>query len=188
MPFQQHPYYANELQMVVRADGDASRLTPEIRRRMQRLAPAMATSFASFPEMVQESMAAPRFRATLVVVFAGLAVLLGMTGVYSLMAYVVAQRKSEMGLRMALGAGRTDIMGLVFRYALALAAVGLVVGLTGAVLLSRFIESLLYGVQALDVMTYGAGALMVLVVVVMASGVPAWRACRVDPAGTLREG
>ncbi len=105
-----------------------------------------------------------------------------------MMAYVVAQRKSEMGLRMALGAGRTDIMGLVFRYALALAAVGLVVGLTGAVLLSRFIESLLYGVQALDVMTYGAGALMVLVVVVMASGVPAWRACRVDPAGTLREG
>jgi predicted permease len=187
MPFQQHPSYANELQVVVRADGDATRLTPEIRRRMQRLAPTMATSFESFPDMVQDSMAAPRFRATLVVVFAGLAVLLAMTGVYSLMAYVVAQRTSEMGLRMALGAGRTHIMGLVFRYAFALASVGLVVGLTGAVLLSRFVGSLLYGVRALDVVTYCSGALAVLLVVVMASSVPAWRACRVDPAGTLRE-
>jgi ABC-type antimicrobial peptide transport system permease subunit len=105
-----------------------------------------------------------------------------MTGVYSLMAYVVAQRTSEMGLRMALGAGRADIMALVFRHALALASVGLVVGLTGAVLLSRFVESLLYGVRALDVVTYCSGALAVLLVVVMASSVPAWRACRVDPA------
>jgi putative ABC transport system permease protein len=76
---------------------------------------------------------------------------------------------------------------LVFRHALALASAGLVVGLTGAVLLSRFVESLLYGVRALDVVTYCVGALAVLVVVVLASSVPAWRACRVDPAGTLRE-
>jgi hypothetical protein len=186
MPFQQHPFYANELQVVVRADGDATRLTPEIRRRMQRLAPATATSFASFPEMVRDSMAAPRFRATLVLVFAGLAVLLAMTGVYSLMAYVVAQRTSEMGLRIALGAGRADILALVFGHALALAAAGLLVGLTGAVLLSRFVESLLYGVRALDVLTYCEGALAVLVVVVLASSVPAWHACRVDPVGTLR--
>ncbi len=186
MPFEQHPYYANEMQIAVRAGGDATRLVPEVRKRMHHLAPFMATRFTTFNEMVQDSISAPRFRATLALAFAILAVALAMTGVYSVMAYYVSERSAELGLRIALGAGRTSIIGLVSRRTLSLAFSGLFIGSAGAVAISRVAEGMLYGVHALDVPTYCIGAGAVLIVILTAASIPAWRASRVDPAVALR--
>jgi putative ABC transport system permease protein len=187
MPFQQHPYFANELQIAIRTQGDAARLAPEVRRRMFKLAPYVATQFSTFNEMVRDSISAPRFRTALIAVFAMLAVALAMTGIYGVMTYWVSERSAEMGLRMALGADRTSIIGLVSRQALWLAVTGLTVGIGGALALSRAAESLLYGVRALDFPAYCIGAGMVLVVVMAAAVVPSLRASRVDPAVALRQ-
>jgi ABC-type antimicrobial peptide transport system permease subunit len=153
---------------------------------MLKLAPYMATQFTTFNEMVQGSMAAPRFRAALIGLFALLAVLLAMAGIYGVMSYWVSERNAEMGLRMALGADRISIIALVSRQALWLALSGLALGVTGALSLSHVAESLLFGVQALDLSTYCLAAGAVLVVVMAAALVPSLRAARVDPAVALR--
>jgi predicted permease len=186
MPFQQHPSYANELQFVIRTEGDATRLVPQVRASMQKLSPYVATNFTTFNEMVQDSMAAPRFRAALIWAFALLAVALAMTGIYAVMSYWVSERSAEVGLRMALGADRAAIIGLVSRQALWLALTGIAVGVAGAMSLSRIVESLLYGVHALDLATYCLGVGVVLVVVMAAALIPSLRAARVDPAVALR--
>jgi predicted permease len=186
MPFQQHPYHANELQIAVRTGGDPVRLVPEVRRTMQRLAPFMATRFTTFREMVEDSMAAPRFRAALALAFAILAMTLALTGVYAVMTYDVGERKAEMGVRIALGATPGSIVGLVSSRALSLALVGLSIGTAAAVALSRVAETLLYGVHPLDFAAYGIGAVAVLLVVIAAGLIPAWRASRVDPVVALR--
>ena len=187
MPYQQHPYYDNELEVLVRTEGDATRLAPEVRKTMLQVAPFMAMLFTTFTEMVQDSIAAPRFRAELALGFAAMALLLAISGVYGILTYYVADRRTELGLRMALGASRTSIIGLVSGRALWLALTGLVIGLTGAVALSKFAASLQFGVQPLDAVTYCLGAAVVLCVVALASAVPSWRASRLDPAKALRE-
>jgi ABC-type antimicrobial peptide transport system permease subunit len=146
----------------------------------------MATNFTTFTEMVQDSVSAPRFRATLALVFALLAVTLAMTGVYGVMAYYVSERKSELGLRIALGADRTSIIGLISRQTLFMALAGLSIGIAGAIGISRIVETLLYGVHALDVTTYCIGAGTVLIAVMAAACIPTWRASGIDPAVTLR--
>ena len=132
MPFQQHPYHANELEIAIRTGGDPTRLVPDVRRSMSKLAPYVATNFTTFHEMVQDSIAAPRFRTALIAIFALLAVALAMAGIYGVMTYWVSERTAEMGLRMALGADRASIIGLVSRQAFWLAAFGLTIGLAGA--------------------------------------------------------
>ncbi|MGC2660041.1 MAG: ABC transporter permease [Bryobacteraceae bacterium] len=186
MPFEQHPYFANELQVAVRTGGDPIKLVPEIRRRMQRLSPYLATRFTTFSEMVEDSMSAPRFRAVLALSFAILAMILALTGVYAVMTYYVGERRSEMGVRIALGATQRSIVGLVSGRVLALALIGLTIGIVTAVALSRLAETLLFGVYALDVAAYGMGAVAVLIVVTLAGAIPAWRASRVDPVVALR--
>jgi predicted permease len=186
MPFQQHPYYANELQIAIRTEGDATRLVPEVRRRMLKLAPYMATQFTTFQEMVQDSIAAPRFRAALIGLFALLAVLLAMAGIYGVMSYWVSERTAEMGLRMALGADRASIVALVSRQAFGLALGGLALGVAAAFALSHLASTILFGVQELDLSTYCLGIGTVLIVVMAAALVPGLRASRVDPAVALR--
>lgn len=186
MPFQQHPYHANELEIAVRTGGDPVRLMPEVRRRMQRLAPFMATRFTTFNQMVEDSMAAPRFRASLALVFAILAMSLALTGVYAVMTYYVAERRAEMGVRIAVGATPGAIVGLISGRALRLALVGLAVGIAGAVAMGRVAETMLYGVPPLDFAAYLIGAAAVLLVVALAGAIPAWRASRVDPVVALR--
>lgn len=186
MPFQQHPYHANELQIAVRTNGDPVRLAPEVRRRMQRLAPFMATRFTTFRQMVEDSMSAPRFRAALALAFAILAMTLALTGVYAVMTYYVGERRAEMAVRIALGATPGSIVALVSGRALVLALAGLFIGISSAVALSQVAETLLYGVRPLDFAAYGIGAVVVLLVVTAAGAIPAWRASRVDPVVALR--
>ncbi|HEX4809280.1 MAG TPA: ABC transporter permease [Bryobacteraceae bacterium] len=186
MPFQQHPYFANELQIVIRTAGDPNRLVPDVRNSMHRLAPFMATRFTTFSQMVEDSMAGPRFRAALALAFAILAMSLALTGVYAMMSYYVGERRAEMGVRIALGATPGSIVSLVSRRALWLALVGLFIGIASAAALSRFAESMLYGLRSLDFAAYFMGAVTVLLVVAFAGAIPAWRASRVDPTVALR--
>lgn len=186
MPFEQHPAFANEMQLVVAANRDPKALIPEVRRRMHRIAPLTAISFTTFPDMVRDSISVPRFRAALALAFALLAVLLGMTGVYSVMAYSVSERKAELGLRMALGADKVSIAVFVLRRAVFLAIIGLAIGITCAAAMNRAVDSLLYGLHALDLPTYCIGAGLVFLVMLAAASFPSWRATRIEPVEALR--
>ncbi len=186
MPLRQHPYYANEVEVVVRAEGDPHVLIPALRQVMRQQAPSVAIEFTTLADMVHTSTAAPRFRAILSIVFAALAAILAVAGVYAVLLFEVNQQRSEIGLRMALGAAPESIMGLVVRRALGLSSAGLIVGVFTAVTLSRFVKSLVFGVEVLDPFTYCLGAGAVLCAVAVAAAGPTWRASRVDPAVALR--
>jgi ABC-type antimicrobial peptide transport system permease subunit len=120
-------------------------------------------------------------------VFAGLAVILAMAGVYGVMAYTVGQRSGEIGLRMALGANTSDVLRLVIRQGLTLAAVGLAIGLAGAFAASQLLTSMLFEVTPNDPVTYAGVAVVLTVVTLAASYIPARRAANVDPLVALRQ-
>jgi ABC-type antimicrobial peptide transport system permease subunit len=136
--------------------------------------------------MVTDSIATPRLRMTLVALFAGLALLLAMTGMYGVMSYVTTQRIPEFGVRMALGASRQNVLLLVLGRATQMALVGVVIGLALAFSAVRVMNSMLFGLKATDAITYAGVLLAVAPVVVLAAAVPAWRAARVDPMTALR--
>jgi len=128
-----------------------------------------------------------RFTTLLLSSFAAMALLLSAVGLYAVLSYMVAQRTNEMGLRMALGAQRGDVLKLILNRGLLLAGIGLVIGLGGSAVLTRFISSQIYGVHAFDPVTYIVVTALLTGISLLASIVPAWRAARVDPMKTLRE-
>jgi predicted permease len=186
MPFQQHPFHANELQLVIRSERSPEQLIPEVRTTVQRSAPSMAARFTSFSRMLDDSISAPRFRAALCMSFASVAIGLAITGVYAVMMCAVHERRAEMGVRMALGAAPGTILRLISLRALALGLAGVCVGLPIAAFFSRFVASLLYAVHPLDIWAFLLGGIAVIAVVLAASVVPALRAARIDPAVVLR--
>ena len=186
MPLTQHPYHANEVQIVVRADGTPSAIGETARAVVRRLFPDAATSVTTMPQMLERSTASPRFRTVLVGGFALLALLLAMAGVYGVMSHVAAERTTEFGLRMALGGQPRQLFLLVVRQALGLSAAGLVLGLGGAASAGRFVRSFLFELEPIDPATYVTAALLVAAVVVAAASFPAIRASRTDPMRTLR--
>ena len=119
--------------------------------------------------------------------FAGAAMVLAAIGIYGVIAYSVAQRTQEIGIRMALGAARGDVLRLVFRQVLRLTGLAVAAGLAGAFLISRSLESLLYGVRPTDPATFGAVAVLLVGVAVLAAYIPARRATRIDPTTALRQ-
>jgi putative ABC transport system permease protein len=186
MPFQQHPFHANELQLVVRTAGDPEALAAPLVRKMRALNPEIALQTITLNQMVYDAVAAPRFRAFLVSVFAGVALLLALAGVYGVMAYIVAQRTGELGLRMALGCAPGGVVRLVLLRAAWLAAAGLAAGALLCAVASRWIEALLYGVKGGDIAGYVIAAAAIALVTLAAASLPAWRAARIDPAIALR--
>jgi predicted permease len=138
-------------------------------------------------ELYGESTARRRFATTLLTVFAALALLLGTIGMYSVLSYAVAQRRREIGIRIALGARAGEVMGAVLRQALLLTAVGVVIGTAGAFALTRWLGALLYEVSPTDPVTYVVVAILLTVVAAFAAWMPAWRATRIDPLVVLRE-
>lgn len=186
MPLRQHPYYANEVEVVARSGGDPHSLMPLLRRVMEQQAPSVAIGFTTLADMVHDSVAAPKFRAVLSIAFAVVAALLAMAGIYAVMLFQVNQQRSEIGVRMALGAAPVTIMGLVMRRALAMCSAGLFFGLAAALMLSRFVSSLVYGIEVLDPLTYYLGSASVILLIVVAAAGPTWRASRVDAAVALR--
>lgn len=139
-----------------------------------------------FEEYLTRALAQPRFNAMLLSIFAGTALLLTAIGIYGVMAYSVSQRTSEIGIRIALGAGKHSIFRLVVGQAMAIVAISLALGLIGAFAATRLLTSLLYGVGAADPMTFIGIVLLVSAVAFIAAWLPARRATRVDPIIALR--
>jgi ABC-type antimicrobial peptide transport system permease subunit len=137
-------------------------------------------------ELMSQSTARRRFQTTLLSAFSGMAMLLGMVGVYGLLAYSVKQRTAEIGLRIALGASRRRVLGMILRQGVQLTIAGLMLGLAGALALTRILTSFLYGVSALDPVTFVAVPLLLLLATIMACFIPARRASNLDPMRTLR--
>ncbi len=137
-------------------------------------------------EILSHSMARTSFTLVMLAIAAITALLLGGVGIYGVTSYVVAQRNREIGVRMALGAQRRDVRRLVLRHGLALAAVGVGVGLVAAFALTRLMATLLYGVAPVDPLTFAAGGAGAALLALLASWLPARRAARVDPLETLR--
>ena len=187
MPLRQHPFYGNEVQFVMRTRADPVALIPAVRTRMHRLDPDIAMKFTTMNAMLASSISTPRFRTFLAGAFAGLAVLLAMAGVYGVMTYATAQRTAELGLRMALGAGRSGILGMILGRAAVLAMVGLALGAMLSLALGRVATSMLFGIEASDALTYISAAAALSVATIGAAAIPAWRATRIDPLAALRE-
>jgi len=142
---------------------------------------------ATMEDSVSKAAAQSRFQTLLLACFAGMALLLSAIGLYAVLSYMVAQRTGEIGVRMALGAQRGDVLSLIVRRGLVLAFTGIGIGLAAAALLTRFMAGMLYGVQPFDPLTFAAVAGILLVVSVLASSAPAYRAARLDPMETLRD-
>lgn len=187
MPFQQHPIMANELQLAVRTASAPEDMTNAVERKIRSLNPEIALKTTTMRAILSDSISTPRFRTFLVAVFAGVALLLAMAGVYGVMAYLVTQRTAELGLRMALGSAPSGVVALVLSRAGALAAAGVAGGIALAAAGSRLIESMLFGVQATDAVGYAVAACAIALITIAAAALPAWRASRIDPAVALRQ-
>ena len=186
-PFYQVPNI-KAMHLVMRTSLSAAGLEPQIRREVQLLDPGLPVfNVRSMNEVIAGSLASRRFSAELVGVFAGLALVLASVGIYGLLAYMVGQRSHEIGVRMALGAKPSMIGKMVMSRGAVLAGVGVLIGLICSGIFAPAISALLYGVHPIDPLVFLAVPLILMVVSLLASYVPARRAAKVDPIIALRE-
>jgi len=173
--------------LVIKHSGDAAPILASARRALHDIDPTVPiTNVQSMEEVVSTATAPARWSTTLLGAFAGVALITAVLGVFGLLSYTVTQRARELGIRIALGASSGGVQRLVLSHGLVLVAVGLVVGLAGALALTRFMQSLLYGVTPTDPITFvGVSGLLVLAAA-SASLIPARRATRIDPITALR--
>jgi putative ABC transport system permease protein len=185
LPQSQVPF--NELAMVVKTSNDPRALISSATREVQAMDSELPVfSVKTMDEYVSSSVAAPRFNTTLLAIFASVALVLTVIGLYGVMSYSVAQRTNEIGIRMALGAQTRDVLGLIVKDGVKIVGVGLMLGMGGALLLSRLLESLLFGVTTRDPVTFLLIAGLLSLVAMLACYIPALRATRVDPLDALR--
>jgi len=188
---QAEPVYSVFLHVIARADAsrypDPHRLLGDVRAGVHSVDANLPVYRArTMEEQVYQSAEGPRFRAVLLGGFALLAMILAAVGLYGVISQAVVQRTQEIGIRMAIGAMPGDVQRMVVRRGLLLAGIGVLLGIFGSLMLSRLLASMLYGVTATNPVTLATVSLMMLVVAVLASWVPAYRATRIDPMQTLR--
>lgn len=175
------------MNVVVRTGNDPASAATAIRAALREVDPDLPIyRLRTMDARVAESLARRRFAMSLLSVFAALALGLAVVGVYGVMAYLVGQGRRELGIRLALGASRGAILGLVMRRGLTLALAGVLVGLLGAVALTRFMEGLLFGIQPHDPLTFATIPALLALTIVLAVYAPARRAASTDPLLTLR--
>ena len=178
---------AGRMNLVVRTQGDPLSIVGAVRKEVYALDPDQPIAeVKKMSDWVNSSVAAPRYRTTLLTLFAALAMILAATGIYGVMSYSVAQRTHEIGVRMALGARRIDVLKMVVRQGMVLTLIGVVLGLVAAFALTRVMSSFLFGVTAKDPITFGVVAALLMAVAFVACFVPARRATKVDPLVALR--
>jgi len=185
VPFAQAPLYGGEV--VVRSSLSAASVAAAIRHAVHSIDKDLpVTDVESFPDALGQSISRERFRTFLLGSFSAIALVLAAVGIFGVISYSASQRTHEIGIRMALGAQRRDVLRLILGQGAKLALLGLAIGIVLALLLTRLIASLLYSVSATDPLTFGAVAIVLLGVAVTACYIPARRAMRVDPTVALR--
>jgi ABC-type antimicrobial peptide transport system permease subunit len=172
--------------LVVHTNADAGQVTAAARSILRDEAPDVAPRFRTFTQIYSSSLGSRRFNLVLVVVFALTALLLAVAGVYGIVAYGVAQRTREIGVRMALGARAADVLQLILRQGLTMALIGVGIGMLGSFATARTIQSLLFDVQPTDPLTFVTVAATLILVAALACYIPARRATKVDPLVALR--
>ncbi len=184
---QVNQFLGSNVSFVVRGSNDSAPLESSIRNAVRELDPSLPVyNLWSLNELVSRSMVQPRFLALLLATFSGIALFLAAIGIYGVMAYSVAQRTQEIGVRMALGARPLHVLRLVLGQSLGMLLIGIVIGLAGAFALTRLMSTLLFEVTATDPLTYVSVIGLLTVVALLACYIPARRAAKVDPLIALR--
>jgi putative ABC transport system permease protein len=175
------------LVLSVRTSGDPLSLASTLQQEVRRLDPSLPVAqVRTMDAIVSESAAPQRFNTALLSLFAATALLLAALGIAGVLATTVSRRTREIGVRMALGANRRDVVGLVIRQGMSLVVIGLAIGIPAGLLATRLMSSLLFDTSARDPLTFTIASLVLLTVAFAACAVPAWRAARVDPMTALR--
>jgi putative ABC transport system permease protein len=193
VPFMQTPPFIwrasnRTLNLVIRtASTDATAVVPSIREVVRRLDPAVPTyRVASMTSVLEQSTATPQRYMVVVSVFGSIALALAAIGIYGVMTFLVRQRTHEIGVRIALGAARRDVLQLVFGRVLRLTTIGLIIGIALALSLARWLGTFLFEIKPTDALTYLGGGVVLFAVALLAAYVPAFRATRIDPVSALR--
>jgi hypothetical protein len=187
--YRQHPLVNPGFKdLLVRTVADPQRMTPEIRRQLQAMdADLPLSDVHTMNEILDQQTGGERFTSLLLTIFAGLGLALSVVGIYGVMSYLVAQRSQEMAVRLAIGASRANILWLVLREGFHMALAGAALGLLGAFAARRLMSGLLFGISALDPVTFAGAALLLIAVAGMASVIPGTRAMRVELTQALRQ-
>lgn len=190
VPFPQVPadvitFAGRSLTYVVRAQ-NAAAIAPQLRAAIQAHDPDLVAQLHTMQALIDESVAQPRFRTWLIAIVSAFALTLASVGIYGVIAYLVTQRRKEIGIRIALGATRQNILQLVLGRTLRLTLAGVIAGMIAAFFLSRFLRTILFGISPHDVFTFIAVPLGLIAVALLATYVPARKATRVDPTSALR--
>jgi predicted permease len=179
--------WTSDMSVVIRARSDPRLLADALRNEVHRLDPTLAVAdVQAMDQIVDSSVSTPRFAFALVGLFAGLAIVLAGIGTYGVISYSVSQRTPELGIRMALGAVRSDVMGLVLGHAAKLAGLGTAIGVLAALGFARLLKTLIFEVSTADPVTFATVAGMVIAVALLAGYIPALRATATDPVNALR--
>jgi putative ABC transport system permease protein len=186
MNYRQRPQATYHFTVLMRTGADPSTVIASARAIVHKLDPSVPPTFGTFTEVLASSLKSRRFNLLLVGAFGGTALLLAVAGLYGVMAYAVTRRTGEFGVRMALGASSGNIQGIVLKQGLMVATTGVVVGIVGALALTRVLRSLLFGLSATDPVTFAGVAALLIFVALLACYIPARRATKVDPMVALR--
>jgi putative ABC transport system permease protein len=187
MPYFQHMYNGATLRVIVRTATNASTLGAVLQRKAHERSPEVSVRITTMDALLAEHVATPKFRAWLLSLFAVVALCLAMAGIYGVMAYVAGQRSKEMGVRMALGASAGTVLWLMLSRGLKLTAIGLAVGVLGALASARLVSGMLFDVKPYDVVTYTGVVAGLGLLSLLATYVPARRAAHIDTLLVLRQ-
>jgi ABC-type antimicrobial peptide transport system permease subunit len=178
----------SNMNIAVRSSLPYETLAPQLRAAVREIDTSLPiVRMRTMDDVFEASVARPQFLALLLTVFAGLALLLAAIGTYGILSYAVAERRQEIGIRMALGADRSAVLGMILRHGLLLTGIGAAAGIAGSFLVNRTLGSLLFNVEPNDPLTLAGVTLIIVLVAVVACLIPARSATRVDPLVVLRQ-
>jgi putative ABC transport system permease protein len=173
--------------LVIKSAADPTSVAASVRAVVRRLDPNLPVAdVRTMDDVVSAALSTPRFTSMLLSVFAALALILSAIGIYGVLSYLVSRRTREIGIRVAIGAGRGQVLKMVMSGSVSLALVGIGAGLVMAFGITRLLRGLLYGVTPLDPATFAAAAIGLTAIAALASLLPAWRASRVNPVIALK--